>query len=190
MKRFYLFILMSLLFHFAQAQKNFKWERVDSTGKKLGELYTDTKKFIADTWGTSDKIIQKDDKEAGVIAVNYSIVRKLNYLTDEYVYSYQYTVTFKLKDNQFKCTLDHVFCEFAYITNGKTPIVKIEPFDEDKCPETGTAKSPGLPKVKAIQMMKFIKQELQGVVDSYGQSINKKIDDKPVKKKRYADEEE
>ncbi len=189
MKRIYLMVLSAFLIQFAQAQKNFIWEKKDTISEDFAQLYAETKQFIAETWGTSNNVIQKDDKESGTIIVNSSIVRKLNIQSEEYVYSYKYTLTFKLKDKQFKCNLDHVFCDSAYITKGKTPIEKIEPFEGDKYPETPKAKSPGLPKIKAIQMMNFIRQELQGIVEGYAQSLRKVVVETPIRKKKHQDEE-
>lgn len=173
MKKTYLLILTSILFQGASAQTNFKWEKVDSTSKSASQIYSDTKMFIAETWKSSKDVIQNDDKEAGVILVKGSSIRKQPFMMGEYVYIYNYSVTFKMKDNKFKITLDNVYCESAYMSGGKGSITKVEPFDGDNCPETGTFGSPGLPRKKAILMMNAFREDLQMIVDSYVQTMKK-----------------
>lgn len=96
---------------------------------------------------------------------------KVPFMLNEYTYVYNYTLTFKMKDNKYKIILDNVYCESAYAHGSALDITKIDPFDGDNCPETGTMRNPGLPRKKAIAMMASFKSELQAIIDRYSEFI-------------------
>lgn len=143
------------------AQTNFKWEKVDSVNKTKAQIYTDTKMFIAKTWKSAQDVIQNDDKEAGMILIKGNMSKHIIVMgIQDYCYTYNYTITFLMKDNKFKITLDNVYCESAiFMTNPSAYISKIQPF-EGECTE-------GFNKKKTTVMMAEVKTGLQELVDSY-----------------------
>jgi len=167
MKKIILMTLSILMFYLSNGQTNFIWEVTDSVAKTKAQLYSDSKMFIAKNWNSSKDVIQNDDKEAGVILIKGTSIMKVSFMTLVYVYVYNYTVTFKMKDNKYKISIDNVYCESAYYYGGNGSVAKIQPFDGENCPETGTFKAPGITKKKAIPMMMEFKKELQSIIDNY-----------------------
>lgn len=147
-------------------QTNFQWEKTDSVALNKNEIYSLTKMFIGEKWKSAQNVIQNDDKESGIILVKGASVQETSFMGGKYIYVYKYSITFRMKNNKYKMTLDNVYCESANMSGGPE-VTKIQPFDGDNCPETGTFKAPGLPKKKAIIMMGEFKRELQMLVDSY-----------------------
>ena len=148
-------------------QTNFQWEITDSIQKSKSIIYSETKLFISEAWKSSNDVIQNDDKESGIILVKAIQIKNFTFAMGTYEYIYNYTVTFRMKENKFKFTIDNVYCESARMTSSRSYIVKIQPFDGENCPETGTFGSPGLPKKKAIILMKSLKEDLQKLADNY-----------------------
>ncbi len=173
MKKLILITVGILMFIFSNGQTNFKWEKTDSVAKTKAQIYSDTKMFIAEYWKSAQNVIQNDDKESGTILIKGTSIMKEYVMNGEYVYIYNYTVTFRMKNNKYRINIDNVYCESAYMTGSKYSITKIEPFDGDNCPKTGTFSAPGIPKKKAIPMMAKFKQDLQSIVDSYEEYIKK-----------------
>lgn len=154
-------------------QSNFQWEKVDSVSKSKSEIYSLTKLYIGEKWKSAQDVIQNDDKEAGVVLVKGASFQEFPFMGGVYVYIYRYTMTFRMKDHRYKVTLDNVYCEDAYMKSSGAKVVKLEPFEGENCPETGTFKAPGLPKKKAIIMMGEFKQSLQSLVDSYSSFLKR-----------------
>lgn len=152
---------------------NFKWEKIDSVSKTKVQIYTDTKMFISEAWKSAKNVTQNDDKDAGIILVKGSSIKKVSMFMQQYDYVYTYNVTFKMKDGKYKVTIDNVNMESAiFMNNPSAHIVSIPPFEgEDNCPDTGTLRSPGPTKKKIIPMMESLKQDLQSIVDSYEKYI-------------------
>jgi hypothetical protein len=160
------------LFTLTFGQTNFKWDKVDSIQKTKSKIYSDTKMFIAETWKSSKDVVQNDDKDEGIILIKASTIKKVPHMGGDYVYVYNYNVTFKMKDNKYKIILDNVYCESAYASPTYSVHQKIEPFDGDNCPELITTLTEfALPKKKAIALMTSLKNELQIVVDNYDKYI-------------------
>ena len=172
MKKVTLISISLFCLNLAFGQANFQWEKMDSVSKAKSEIYSLTKMYIGETWRSAQNVIQNDDRESGSILVKGASIQKFSFMGGVYVYVYNYSVTFRMRDNKYKMTLDNVFCESAYMDGG-TSITKIQPFEGDNCPETGTFSAPGLPKKKAILMMSTFKQELQTLVDGYPAYLNK-----------------
>ncbi len=164
----FLFVLSNL-----SAQENFHWELIDSTAKSKDQIYTSTKVFIAEAWRSAQDVIQNDDKDGGVIIVKGVSIQKIEYMMGTYRYEYRYTASFQMKDNKFRMILKDVYCANADMPSSTSGmgIVKVEPFEGDNAPASGTFKAPGPPKKKLIPMMANLKQELQQIVDSYKISI-------------------
>ena len=171
MKKLILISFAALMISLSFGQTNFNWEKTDSVAKTQLQIYSDTKMFIAKTWKSAKDVIQNDDKEAGVILIKGAAIMKESFMMQEYVYVYNYNLTFKMKENKYKIILDNVVCSRAYMEKGGASATSIDPFEGDNCPETGTFKAPGLPKKKAIAMMPLLTQELQSIVDSYEKYI-------------------
>jgi len=167
MRKFYLTILLIFISALSYSQTNFIWEKTDTISYKKDQIYSLTKLFIAENWVSSKKVIENDDKEFGLIFLKGKIVKNVFFMLGEYVYVYSYNVTFRMQDGKYKIKIDNVYCEDAYMTTSQGYIAKIEPFDGDNCPETGTFKAPGITRKKAIPMMNSLKQELQIIFDSY-----------------------
>ena len=72
-----------------------------------------------------------------------------------------------MRENYYDAVIDNVYCESAKIAESKHAVTKIQPFDGDKCPETGMSRNPGISKDKAIPMMASFKHELQSTIDNY-----------------------
>lgn len=166
---FSLLILSSVT---VMAQPNFKWEKVDSVKKSKDQLYSDIKQYIALNWKSANNVIQNEDKDAGIITVKGTIEMQESLMMSTYSYTYQYIVIFRVKDNKFKVTIDDVTCISAY-QNGKPNITKIQPFEGDNCPETGTLSHPGIPQGRAKKMMEKLKLSLQSIFDQSIADIKK-----------------
>jgi len=151
-------------------QTNFKWEKIDSVQKTKDQIYADTKMFIAETWKSSNSVIQNDDKESGTILVRGNLKTGMILAMAVSEFRYSYDVTFKMKDGRYKISIDNVYCTDSY--SPSTSIPKIEPFEGE---------ATNLPKFfnykpykkKSEEMMMFIKSELQSIIDSYSKYINK-----------------
>jgi hypothetical protein len=167
MRKIYLTIMVMFLFIFSYSQTNFVWEKTDTISCKKDQIYSLTKLFIAENWVSSKKVIENDDKEFGLILLKGKIVKNVFFMLGEYVYVYSYNVTFRMQDGKYKIKIDNVYCEDAFMTSNKNYIAKIEPFDGDNCPETGTFKAPGITSKKAIPMMNSLKSDLQLIFDNY-----------------------
>jgi hypothetical protein len=159
------------------SQNQFKWEKIDTIGKTKEQLYTDTKIFIANTWKSSQDVLQNDDKDSGIIILRGSSSQKINYLLTTFHYIYSYTVTFKMKDNKYKISIDNVFCDKAYLI-GKIDnnICKIEPFDGEyiKC-KRGFMGNATLPENKALELMEKLKSEINYIFYGYELYINSPV---------------
>lgn len=171
MKKLHVLAITLLFSKITISQTNFIWEKTDSVNKPASQIYSDTKMFIATTWKSAKDVIQNDDKENGMLLIKGVFIKNFNFMMAEYVYVYNYSITFKIKENRFKIILDNVSCERAYVTGSGKSVTKIEPFEGDNCPETGTMSAYGLPKKKAIVMMSEVKQHLQSIVDKYVNEI-------------------
>jgi len=163
MKKLFLISLALFLIYSAYGQADFKWGKIDTIQKTKSQIYSDTKMFISGEWKSSGKIIQNDDKEAGVIVVKGKSSQIFNFALCPYEYTYEYIVTFKMRDGMYKITIDHVYCASAYGGKDRSPIKRIEPVDGIPYPlETGW-----LAEKRAVKMIQTLKQELQTILDSY-----------------------
>ena len=162
-------IILSLLFIVSQlqSQDNFKWDVVDSVALNKEQLYTNSKVFIAKTWKSAKDVIQSDDREGGVIVVKGLISKDISAILYTYTYNYGYMITFRMKDKKFKVTIEDVQCESTSLSNKNCAPKCIEPFEGDNCPSTGSFTCAGPSKSKATKMMESIKQDLDGIIDSY-----------------------
>jgi hypothetical protein len=155
-------MLIITLSSFSQA--NFQWEKTDSVGKTKDQIYADTKMFIAQTWKSAKDVIQNDDKESGVILIkglNTQIIPSGSFSSKPNYY-FKYNVTFRMKDNKYRISINNVECiEASYRTyNYKL----IQPFDggEENAPSTAV-----LSKKKSVEMMVSLRNDLQSIVDQY-----------------------
>lgn len=173
MKKFLLLSFASFLIYSASAQADFKWGKIDSIPKTKSQIYSVTKTFISSVWKASDKTVQNDNKEAGIIVVKGKSVQIFNFALCPYEYTYEYIVTFKMRDGMFKITIDHVYCSSAYGGKDRSAIKRIEPADGNPYPlETGW-----LAEKRAFKMIQTLKQELQTILDSYVEFLKAPGDD-------------
>jgi hypothetical protein len=157
-----------LVFTSCYAQSNFVWKKTGAVAKTKSQIYSDTKMYIAKTWASSNDVMKDDDREGGVILYRAVTIVKLPYKLGKYEYVYAYNLTFRIKDHSYEIILDNVYCQSARLDGRKgSPVTKINPFEGDNCPETGTPKKIGLPKEEAIAMMSSFKKQLQDYVDGY-----------------------
>lgn len=166
--------LLVLLTFTAKSQNVFVFEKVDSSKFNKAQLYAATKQFIATTWRSAAAVTQNDDKENGIITIRGSNTQNVSIIAG-YAYVYSYDVTFRVKDNKYKVVLDNVVCDRAYMTTSTASIVKIQPFEGENAPETGTFGNPGIPKKNAIKMMANLKAELAAILTKYSEEITKPI---------------
>lgn len=153
------------------SQTNFVWEKTDTITKSKSQIYSDTKMFIAETWKSSKAVIENDDKEGGNILIKGNVIKSDTYSMNVLEYVYGYTVTFRMKDNKYKITLDNVYCKSTNNTFNWV-LKKVEPFDGDNCPKMNSGlMSNGLPKKKMIALMASVKNELQSIFDNYSHYI-------------------
>ncbi len=172
MKNLIILITGIFVFSGSHAQTNFVWEKSGTVTKSKSQMYSDTKMYIAKTWTSPKNEMRNDDKDGGVIFYKAVTTMKVPYKLGQCVYVYVYNLTFRIQDHRYKIMLDNVYCESAYTSGRKgSPITKINPFEGDNCPETGTFKNPGLPKGEVIPMMTSFKKQLQSFVDGYEQCI-------------------
>ena len=163
MKKLLLISIALFLIYSASGQADFKWGKIDSIPKSKTQIYSDTKVFISGVWKASGKIIETDDKEAGVIVVKGKSSQIFNFALCPYEYTYEYIVTFKMRDGMYKITIDHVYCSSAFGGKDRSPIKRIEPVDGIPYPlDTGW-----LAEKRAVKMIQTLKQELQTILDSY-----------------------
>jgi hypothetical protein len=166
MKKVILFVCGSLIFAASFGQKNFKWEKTDTIPMTKSQLYSATKMFIAEVWKSAKDVIQNDDKEAGIIMIKGNSIQKfavhLGFCPMEYIYGY--SVTFRMKDNKYKITLDNVACTSAHGGTDYQTARPIEPSLEIPYPlKTGG----NISRNKATEMMQSLKAEFQAIVDDY-----------------------
>jgi len=172
LKLIILFLITPLTLTFAQ--DNFKWDEVilvDSVTKD--NLYSKTKIFIADTWVSSNDVIQLDDKEGGVIVLKCKNRQNMVFQLNDHIWYFNYTVKLYIKDNKVRITIDEVYCSYARCQSYDWPKMPVA----DAYPEKKGLVLTGLSKEKYNTLMLKLKSELQSVVDSYKTNmVNKSID--------------
>jgi hypothetical protein len=174
MKKNILLIGLALSTLFVNAQDNFKWNVKDSVEKTKSQIYSNTKEFIAKTWNSAQNVIQNDDKDGGNIVLKGAITKKVTHALNVFTYLYNYTITFRTKDNKYMLVIDPVYCESAKAVGAALyDIQKIEPFDGEYVKDPAQKRIATLPVKKANPMMVSLKAELQLVVDSYTESMKK-----------------
>lgn len=163
-----LIITLSIVYNTnVKAQEKFQWDIIDSISLSKNQIYSNTKVFIAKHWKSGKDVIQVDDKEEGVIVIkgikSFNVKAWLNIFT----YNYVYTLTFKMKENRFRITLNDIYCESASVSSNQCKPKCIEPFDGKECPSTGSASCMGPSKDKIVDMMSTLKNECGGIIDQY-----------------------
>ncbi|MEI6141786.1 MAG: DUF4468 domain-containing protein [Mariniphaga sp.] len=161
MKKVILLVCGSLIFAASFGQVNFIWEKTDSIPMNKSQLYSATKMFIAEILNSSNEaFILNDDKEAGVILVKafaYGLAEKAD------IYTFDYNVTFKMKDGKYKIMIDNVQCSSAI--RGEC----IEPIDGNPYPK----KLRGISNKRAVSMLADLKWNLQMIVHVYEVEVKK-----------------
>ncbi len=168
MKKAILTIICTLILSTIYAQENFTWSEIGTVQKSKSQIYSDTKMFIAKYWKSAQDVIQNDDKEMGIILIKGSSIKKVKYSMNDFTYVYYYNVTFRMKENRYKITIDMVHCDEAYpIGPARFEIPKIEPFDGEYIKANFGWSGVTLPEKKALKMIAELKLEMQSIIDNY-----------------------
>lgn len=153
------------------SQSKFVWDITDSTTKTKNEIYSYIKLFVGTYWKSANTVVQNDDKEGGNIILKGSIQKKVKFFMVYYTYDYDYTIIFKFKDNKYKITINNVYCSNARASTRDGYTEKIEPFEGDNCPETGTFRHPGPSEDEIIPMMDSLRKDLNSIVVDFINSM-------------------
>lgn len=150
----------------ALSQSGFKWDIKDSVAKSKPQIYSDTKIFVAKTWKSANNVIQSDDKDAGAIILKGMFSHTEQFAMNLHEYTYQYTVSFFMKDNKYRIKIEDVSCISSYCGATKWPC--IDPT------ENTSEKIGGMPSAKLTNMMTSLKSHLQSIIDQYKTQIANK----------------
>ena len=104
----------------AHAQTDFKWDKVDSVAKIKGQIYSDTKMFIAEFWKSAQNVIQNDDKEGGSILIKGASIQSKYFQMNDHTWTFSYTVKFMMKDNKCRIVIEDVYCQSARCAHART----------------------------------------------------------------------
>ncbi|HPQ08183.1 MAG TPA: DUF4468 domain-containing protein [Bacteroidia bacterium] len=164
MRNFFIFGLVATLNIFCFAQKDFKWDTIDSVSLNKNDIYSLTKAFIAEKWVSAKDVIQNDDKDGGIIILKGTIKEiLLNPIailgSGEWIFSY--TVKFMFKDHKSRIIIENVNCIAG--PNENWPLLPVA----DDYPEEKGRKKTGLGKEKYLELMSNLKKDLQDIVDTY-----------------------
>ncbi len=168
-KTILLTILTTITSYLAFAQTDFKWDKVDSVSKTKDQIYSDTKMFIAETWKSAQNVIQNDDKDGGMILIKGASIQSKSFQMNEHIWTFSYTVKFMMKDNKYKIVIEDVYCSAARCAANEWAKMPVA----DNYPSEKGLRSTGVNEERYLEIMKSLKQELQGIVDSYETSIKK-----------------
>lgn len=156
-------------------QKNFVWEKVDTSSKTKNQLYSDTKMFIADKWNSAQNVIQNDDKEGGNILIK-GLTQKIRVnrglSVDDYTFSY--TIKFMFKENKYRMVIDDVRCHSSWVTTNTTTQGGCTIVSETYPTEKGFALTGLASEKKYLDLMGRLKEDIQGIYDEYIKYISKK----------------
>lgn len=167
----YLTLLLLFISNTLLAQENFKWDEIiDPIPFTKNDIYAKTKAFMLSTWKKKTDVVEDDDKAAGLIMLKSTTSIELKW-TKEYVF--QYTVTFKMKDNKARIIIENVYCKDAY--SGVNPIDT--PPILDKYPEEKGKKETGLKKDDYENLMALLRTELTQIKEKYKKEITQTEDD-------------
>lgn len=81
----------------------------DAPEKSKNDLYILLKSWIAEKYVSANKVIQVDDKEAGLI-----IVKGIFQYDDWITYSQHHMLKFQIKDNKFRVTLTNIVLSYVF----------------------------------------------------------------------------
>ncbi len=163
------FILMSI---FSFGQKDFKWDVIiDSLVSDKSQLYSKTKLFIAETWNSAQNVIQNDDKEAGIILIKGLSSQNLYYQLNDHKWTFNYTIKFLMKNNRCRIIIDDVYCSSAKTGQYEWPYMPVS----DSYPQSKGYKITGVNEERYLTIMTSLKEELQGIVDSYSNAVKKPL---------------
>lgn len=169
MKKLITIITIMLFSTITFGQTNFVWEKTDSISKTKFQIYSDTKMFIAETWKSAQSVIQNDDKDGGYILVKGLSIKNLYFQMNDHRYTFSYSVKFMMKEGKYKITIGGVYCETARCGIVDWP----RPPAADKYPEEKGVRITGLSETNYLKLMKLLKDEMQGILDSYVIYISK-----------------
>ena len=178
MKKLLLFLMINSCLGL-YAQGSFEFSKTDSSSLSKADIYTKTKMFISDTWKSSKSVIENDDKEGGVIQIKSFIIKefKMDAFGTGHYYKYVYSVKFRIKDNKFNIKIYDLRCVEAknakYVGDTDAPL--IQPFDGEPIEKTSNLWG-GISKSKAIDMMSYLKNNMNYIIQEYSKYMLKKDD--------------
>lgn len=171
MKNLFLVFISIAITIAIQSQENFIWKNIKDVDKTQSQIYKDTKIFISNTWKSANDVIQMDDKDAGIIIVKGSTIKKVSHSLNTWTYIYNYTVTFKMKDGKYNFSIDNIHCAKAYPKPGTQYVVSpLQPFDGeyDRYKNVRNKnRELTLPENKALQLMDELKSDFNRIHLSY-----------------------
>jgi len=159
------------------AQDSFIFEKTAEINKTQSQLYSDTKRFIADHWKSSKAVIENDDKDGGVIQLKGNEIYKYNVgmgLSCEYIYDY--TVRFRQKNNKYRIEIYDIVCTKANQVGlgNSREVPLIQPFVGE--PEKTQSAGKGLNKKKAKEMMDELRSKMNLIISEYAKFISMEDD--------------
>lgn len=166
MKRLITNLMALLCVSLTFAQKDFKWDRIDTTTKSKNQIYSDTKLFIAETWKSAQEVIQNDDKDAGIILVKGISIQSKYFQMNDHKWTYSYNVKFLMKDGKYRIMIENVNCLSARCGSYSWPLIEAC----DTCEFPGYMKT-SLNKERYSELLSSLKVELQSIVDGYEKRI-------------------
>lgn len=152
----------------SRAQKDFKWELMDSVAKSKNQIYSDTKMFISETWKSANDVIQNDDKDGGAVLIKGKTKQTAKSGLSNLTFWYSYTIKFLMKDNKYKLVIDNVLYDSG--PSAMWNSYQLTPSDEFP----GLGKSGMSGKSWAI-LMEGIRNDLQGIADAYVKKIKEPV---------------
>lgn len=169
MKKLILFTGSILIATLGFAQTNYKWDKVDSVAKTKAQIYSDTKMFIAEYWKSAQNVIQNDDKEGGMILIKGASIQSKSFQMNDHTWTFTYTVKFLMKDNKYRIVIEDVYCQSARCAQYEWPHMPVA----ETYPSEKGLRTTGVNEEKYLEIMKSLKQDLQGIVDNYEKYIKK-----------------
>jgi len=141
-------------------QTTYQIVKIDSITKNKNEIYAITKMYIAETWKSSQDVIQNDDKDAGIILVKGLNIQHLVFQMNDHIWTFAYTVKFTFKDNKYRIVIDNIYNQSARCLTYEWPHLLIS----DTYPGF---KATAINEERYFIIMNALKTELQNIVYRY-----------------------
>lgn len=168
MKKLKLILFILILSFKSNAQNNFKWETSGSIDKNKNEIYPFIKSYIHTTWYTTKDIIQRENKDSGIIVVKSGFKYVIKLFKSTSIVYYNYNLLFSIKGDKIKIRIDNVVCEKIIVNDDiKYVVPLIQPFEGNNFPNVES----NITMEKQLYIMKTLKSDLQLVFDNCVKNI-------------------